>query len=161
MVIISYCSTVVHKGTNVSNALSDRKNISHHSTITAISIFFSFQNGLSPFACNNPSTGNDCDNSIKHSKPFCICYNVFVSYYQQKKYWKTYAVHDRYMIGTSLLMIGPGLGRSLIIYAYIPFPFAVSYTDGAVIAIAIILLLYDVVKKRNYTHTSSFWLYYC
>ena len=31
----------------------------------------------------------------------------------------TYA-HMRYMIGTALLMIGPGLGRALIIYFHIP-----------------------------------------
>jgi hypothetical protein len=36
--------------------------------------------------------------------------------------------HMRYMIGTSLLMIGPGIGRAMIIYGGIPFPVAIIYT---------------------------------
>ena len=39
---------------------------------------------------------------------------------------KDAAVHMRYMIATSLLMIGPGVGRALIIFGGIPFPIAVS-----------------------------------
>jgi hypothetical protein len=38
--------------------------------------------------------------------------------------------HMRYMIGTALLMIGPGLGRALIIYFEIPPPVAITITLG-------------------------------
>ena len=40
---------------------------------------------------------------------------------------KNSAAHMRYMIGTSLLMIGPGIGRAMIIYGGLPFPVALVY----------------------------------
>lgn len=58
-------------------------------------------------------------------------------------------VHMRYMIGTSLLMLGPGLGRALIIYAGVPFPSAVSNVYFIGEAIAILLLFNDMRKKAN------------
>lgn len=59
-------------------------------------------------------------------------------------------MHMRYMIGTSLLMIGPGLGRALIIYFAVPFPVAVSYTSYVTIMIAAGLLLSDIIRKKPY-----------
>ncbi len=59
-------------------------------------------------------------------------------------------VHMRYMIGTALLMIGPGLGRALIMYYNVPFPAAVTYTHYLAIGLAVILLLNDLQNKRSY-----------
>lgn len=56
--------------------------------------------------------------------------------------------HMRYMIGTSLLMIGPGLGRALIIYYGMSLEDAVNFTDYLVLGIAAALFLYDLVKRN-------------
>jgi hypothetical protein len=58
-------------------------------------------------------------------------------------------VHMRYMIGTSLLMIGPGLGRILIVYFGVPFPTAVTYILFVSEIIAVLFLLNDVRKGAN------------
>lgn len=58
-------------------------------------------------------------------------------------------VHMRYMIGTSLLMVGPGLGRALIIFGGMPFPLAVSITLYFSEIVAVLLLLNDFRKKTN------------
>lgn len=58
-------------------------------------------------------------------------------------------VHMRYMIGTSLLMIGPGLGRALVIFGGVPFPVAVPIVYFVSEAIAALLLLNDLIKKVN------------
>jgi len=58
--------------------------------------------------------------------------------------------HMRYMIGTGIMMIGPGLGRALIIYYHMPFSPAVSYALGVELAIAAAFLLSDVVRKGSY-----------
>ncbi len=57
----------------------------------------------------------------------------------------------RYMIGTALLMIGPGLGRALIIYFSVPFPVAVTSVLILQTACALALLLMDISQRRNYT----------
>jgi hypothetical protein len=57
-------------------------------------------------------------------------------------------IHMRYMLGTSLLMIGPGLGRALIVYFNVPFPDAVSYTYYLIMAIAFLLLIADMIQKK-------------
>ena len=62
---------------------------------------------------------------------------------------KNSAAHMRYMIGTSLLMIGPGLGRALIIFGGIPFPVAVVYTWYVAEAIAVIFLVFDYFKGHS------------
>lgn len=59
------------------------------------------------------------------------------------------ASHMRYMIATSLLMIGPGLGRALIIFGGIPFPIAVTSTMYVSELIAIIFLAFDYFKGRS------------
>ena len=63
-------------------------------------------------------------------------------------YRKTTAYHMRFMIGTGLLMIGPGFGRALISSFGVSLWDAITYTDSAAIAITIALLIYDIVKKN-------------
>lgn len=60
------------------------------------------------------------------------------------------AVHMRYMIATSLLMIGPGLGRALIIFGGLSFPLAVSVIYYLSEIIAVLFLLYDIRKGNNF-----------
>ena len=57
-------------------------------------------------------------------------------------------IHMRYMLGTSLLMIGPGLGRVLIIYFNVPFLEGVDYANYLVMAIAFLLLVSDIFQKK-------------
>ena len=64
---------------------------------------------------------------------------------------KNSATHMRYMIATSLLMIGPGLGRALIIFGGIPFPVAVTAVLYVSEILALIFLAFDFFKKRNTT----------
>jgi hypothetical protein len=63
---------------------------------------------------------------------------------------KNSSVHLRYMIATSLLMIGPGLGRTLIIFGGIPFPTAVTIILYIQDIIAILFLIFDIRKGNNY-----------
>ena len=62
---------------------------------------------------------------------------------------KDAAVHMRYMVATSLLMIGPGLGRALIIFGGIPFPVAVTAVYYVSEIIAVLFLLNDIRKGNN------------
>ena len=59
-------------------------------------------------------------------------------------------VHMRYMIATGLLMLGPGLGRALIIFGEIPFPIAISISHYIDILVIILFLLYDIRKGNSY-----------
>jgi hypothetical protein len=63
---------------------------------------------------------------------------------------KDSAVHMRYMIATSLLMIGPGLGRALIIFGGIPFPVTVALVYFIAEIIAILFLLNDIRKGSSF-----------
>jgi hypothetical membrane protein len=54
------------------------------------------------------------------------------------------------MIGTAIMMIGPGLGRALIIYYQVPFPTAVSYIFYVEMAIAAAFLSSDILRKKSY-----------
>jgi len=56
----------------------------------------------------------------------------------------------RYMIATSLLMLGPGTGRAFIIYGGIPFPQAIEYSTVLTEMITLALIVYDIVKKNPY-----------
>ena len=62
---------------------------------------------------------------------------------------KNSAAHMRYMVGTSLLMIGPGLGRALIIFGGIPFPVAVTYTIYVAELITVLFIAFDYVKDHS------------
>ena len=57
--------------------------------------------------------------------------------------------HMRYMIATSLLMIGPGTGRALIIYGGMPFPQGVEYSMFLTELIASVLIVYDKIKGNS------------
>ena len=63
-------------------------------------------------------------------------------------YKKNSSFHMRYMIATSLLLIGPGLGRGLIIYFNVPFELAVSITYWVTTAISVLFLGADLVKRK-------------
>jgi hypothetical protein len=63
---------------------------------------------------------------------------------------KDAAVHMRYMIATSLLMLGPGLGRALIIFGGIPFPVAVSIVIYISEIMAVLFLINDIRKGNNF-----------
>jgi Trk-type K+ transport system membrane component len=63
---------------------------------------------------------------------------------------KDAAVHMRYMIATSLLMLGPGLGRALIIFGGIPFPVAVTIVIYISEIIAALFLINDIRKGNNF-----------
>jgi hypothetical protein len=58
--------------------------------------------------------------------------------------------HMRYMIGTSLFMIGPGLGRALIVYYEKTLDQAVDFTNFLSIGIAAALMLNDLMRKKSY-----------
>lgn len=62
---------------------------------------------------------------------------------------KNSSTHMRYMIATSLLMIGPGVGRALTIFGGLPFPAAVTTILYLSEIIAFIFLIFDFFKKRN------------
>ena len=64
-------------------------------------------------------------------------------------YQKQPAAHMRYMIATSLLMIGPGLGRALIIFGGIPFPVSVMAVLCLSTLIALGFLLLDLRNRRS------------
>jgi hypothetical protein len=57
--------------------------------------------------------------------------------------------HMRYMIGTGVLMIGPGLGRILGIWIGVPGPLVVTVTLIVVAMVSLAFLVIDVVKKRD------------
>lgn len=63
---------------------------------------------------------------------------------------KNTTAHMRYMIGTSLLMIGPGLARALIIYYNYSSDASIIFCDLLSIGIAALLLLSDIIKRRPY-----------
>jgi len=58
--------------------------------------------------------------------------------------------HMRYMIGTALLMIGPGLGRLLITGLKWPLEMAVPAVNYLTIALALVFLVNDIRKKIDY-----------
>lgn len=59
------------------------------------------------------------------------------------------AYHMRYMIATSLLLIGPGTGRTFIIYGGMSFPQAINYSMLLTEIIAVVLIIYDAVKGKS------------
>ena len=58
--------------------------------------------------------------------------------------------HMRYMIATSLLLLGPGTGRAFIIYGGMSFHDGVFYSTVFTELIAVGLIIYDLVKQRPY-----------
>lgn len=60
------------------------------------------------------------------------------------------AFHMRYMIATGVMMIGPGVGRAVIIYGGRPFPQGVEVALLVTDALCALLLLIDIIKKKPY-----------
>ena len=61
-------------------------------------------------------------------------------------YKKNTPYHMRYMIATSLLILGFGTGRAFIIYGGLTFPQAIKYSMLLTEIITIALIVYDKVK---------------
>ena len=85
---------------------------------------------------------------IALSIPYLVAFAIFYSLaiINRKKSYR----HMRYMIGTSFLMVAPGLGRGLIIYFHNSLQDAVNYSNYFVMAIAAGLLINDISKKRSF-----------
>ena len=75
---------------------------------------------------------------------FGVLYGLAVSNKQRTYY------HMRYMIGTGILMIGPGLGRILIVTFGFSAPTGISVTLAVSALIGVIFLVVDIVHKRDY-----------
>ena len=60
------------------------------------------------------------------------------------------AIHMRYILGTSLLLISPGLGRLTINYAGASLPTAAEIGHITTIVVSLVLILYDIKKHRPY-----------
>lgn len=63
---------------------------------------------------------------------------------------KNTAYHMRYMIATSLLLIGPGAGRAFIIYGGLPFPQGAALAITLSEVLAAIFLVIDILKGKPY-----------
>jgi hypothetical protein len=63
---------------------------------------------------------------------------------------KNSKAHMRFMIGTGILAIGPGIGRGLINELGVSFHHSLTITDIVEIAIPAICLGYDIYRKKNY-----------
>lgn len=75
---------------------------------------------------------------------FGVLYGLAVANKQRTFY------HMRYMIGTALLMIGPGLGRILgVNFGVAPDP-GITITLAVVALIASVFLAVDIIRKRDY-----------
>lgn len=61
---------------------------------------------------------------------------------------KNSAYHMRYMIATSTLMLGPGIGRAFIIYGGMSFPLAITYALTITDLLVLGLIIYDLIKKN-------------
>jgi hypothetical protein len=64
---------------------------------------------------------------------------------------KNPVLHMRYMICTLIPMLGPGLGRAVIIFGRLPFPIGVAVADYAAMALCAALIIYDWRKGKNFT----------
>lgn len=82
--------------------------------------------------------------SIPAALIFGVLYGLAVANRQRTYY------HMRYMIGTGILMIGPGLGRILTANLGLPINIGVSVTLAAVAFVGLLFLAIDFVNKRNY-----------
>ena len=58
--------------------------------------------------------------------------------------------HMRYMIGTSLLLISPGLGRAFAIFLNWSITYSLAIPDYIAMAIVVFLIGYDYCNKKNY-----------
>lgn len=63
---------------------------------------------------------------------------------------KKTAHHMRYMIGISILLLGPGLGRAIIVLGHLPFPVGVCITNAIATSISAILLIRECITSKVY-----------
>jgi hypothetical protein len=63
---------------------------------------------------------------------------------------KNIGYHMRYMIGTSLVLIGPGLGRALISFGGLTFQQSVQLSFLVTELILAVLIFYDFKKEKDY-----------
>lgn len=63
---------------------------------------------------------------------------------------KKTSYHMRYIIASSLVLIGPGLGRIFIIWMGMPFPVGVLYAFAVTDLVLLALIMYDLVKKGTH-----------
>ena len=82
--------------------------------------------------------------SVANILPLAILYILAI------KYRKYTAVHMRYMIAISVFLLGPGIGRAIIILGQISFPEGVSITNIVMVTISGLLLLVDFIKSKPY-----------
>jgi hypothetical protein len=77
-----------------------------------------------------------------------VCFAIFWALAMINR--KNSAAHMRYMIGTGILAIGPGVGRGLISELGFSFHAALTVTDVVELAIPAVCLAYDIYKKKDY-----------
>jgi hypothetical protein len=86
--------------------------------------------------------------SITVSIPDLISFAIF--YLLAIKNRNNIPKHMRYMIGTSLLLISPGLGRAFAIFFNWSITYALAIPDYIAMAIVLFLIGYDYRNKKNY-----------
>jgi hypothetical protein len=84
---------------------------------------------------------------VSLSIPGLITFALFYGLAMANRHRSFY--HMRYMIGTGVLMIGPGLGRILGIWFAVPGPLVVTSTLIVVALVGLVFLVIDVVNKRD------------
>lgn len=78
---------------------------------------------------------------------FGICYGLAI------RNVKNTQVHMRYMVGTILIMMGPGIMRIVLVYqpfSQVSFPTGVLYTFIISLGIGLALLAFDLLKGKPY-----------
>lgn len=71
-------------------------------------------------------------------------------YFLAIKNRKITASHMRYMISISVFLLGPGIGRAIIVLGQFPFPVGVSITNVVLAIVTGILLVMDLVRSKPY-----------
>ncbi len=64
-------------------------------------------------------------------------------------YRKNTPYHLRFMASTGLMMLGPGLGRFLIVFCGLPFPIAIPLIILLTTGVALVWLIMDVRQKKS------------
>jgi hypothetical protein len=82
--------------------------------------------------------------SIPSIPIFAIIYGLAISNRRRTFY------HMRYMIGTGIMMLGPGIGRILGIWFGVPGPIVITSTLSIVALVAFAFLVADIVRRRDF-----------
>ena len=97
----------------------------------------------------NTDSLKDAIASITVSIPDLISFAIF--YFLAIKNRKNTPKHMRYMIGTSLLLISPGLGRAFAIFFNWSIFYSLAIPDYIAMLIVLVLIGYDYRNKKNYS----------